>query len=222
MMQNMEHLPRQEYTQANERITPQRWSLLRWLMLAWQRFFYGAEQSEIHFEVERELEEGETVLWLGRPGIPKMTAGLVTGLILGITASLLILLACIGLVLGWGWNVLFPLFTGLYAGFWAWLATFLTRSKQHKLQRTRYMITDQRVAIITQGKKDRTVEGYYSIAQLQRTEKPDGTGNLTFVAPSAINTQQSNASLAGKFLNIADVREVETLLRRTFRQKREV
>ncbi|HEY0752461.1 MAG TPA: hypothetical protein VGD98_00665 [Ktedonobacteraceae bacterium] len=217
-MQNMEHLPQQEYAQTGERITPERKSLAHRLSLLWKRFFYGADQLEINFEVERELEEGENVLWLGQPGLPKMLAGRVIFLVLAIIAILLLALVLIGLFLHAGWSLLGFFFPCIYCAFFSWMALFTVRSRWHKLRRTRYMITDQRVAIITSRKNDLTVEGYYDIKQLRRIERPDGSGDLIIVALNSGGSHQSSPGLEGRFVGIRNVRDVEVLLRRTLRQ----
>ena len=109
------------------------------------------------------------------------------------------------------------------------------------LKGTAYAITEQRIITVTKGRSLIVYSyGKDEIGTLNRIERPDGSGDLIFAAnrqssPYGGNYSYYGASYggttgnmgtlgvsanAGKFLGIANVRDVERIVRRTFKQER--
>ena len=104
---------------------------------------------------------------------------------------------------------------------------------------TVYAITDQRMLVVSTGNTLIVYSfGKNDIGIISRVERKDGSGDLTFATPtratgsygygyygSAGTYSSGNGSIrslrvaanAGKFINIPDVREVERIVRRTFK-----
>ncbi len=109
------------------------------------------------------------------------------------------------------------------------------------LKDTVYAITDSRIIMVTSGKRLIVYSyGKEDIGILNRIERPDGSGDLIFAAnpqtfPYGRNTSAYSTSYgayggtssnmgtwgvatnAGKLLGITSVRDVERIVRRTFK-----
>ena len=86
-------------------------------------------------------------------------------------------------------------------------------------RRTVYAITNQRVVVIVKG-RSRTIESYssHNLGSIKRTERPDGSGDLTF-AQKAYVDEGTTIAKDINFASIPQVKSVETLLRNTFRKE---
>ncbi len=209
-------------------------------------------QQDMDSVIANELEEGERVLWTGRPHPSSRARGsmtrifailaivygalgicfIVIGLIVTVTASPRSML---GLLLGFsipgGIFVLLAIIFGIVAAVY-----------RPNLKGAVYAITEQRIITATTGRALIVYSyGKDDISSLTRIEQKDGTGDLIFTANrqaspygmygynayggyGAGNTTGSNAGAigrasanAGRFLGIPNVREVERIVRRTFK-----
>lgn len=90
---------------------------------------------------------------------------------------------------------------------------------QAKAKRTTYAITDQRVLIIETG-KTRKVESYSAddLGNISRVERPDRSGDLTFAQKSYRDSDNDRRSTDIKFVGVREVRQVENILRDTFKK----
>ena len=112
------------------------------------------------------------------------------------------------------------------------------------LKGTAYAITEQRIITVITGRSLIVYSyGKDDIGVLNRIERPDGSGDLIFAANRQASHYGGNysyygasyggysgtagnmgtlgaAANAGKFLGIANVRDVERVVRRTFKQER--
>ena len=87
-----------------------------------------------------------------------------------------------------------------------------------KSQRTVYAITDKRVLII-EGGRSKTVQSYdeTSVGDIQRVERVDGSGDLTFAQKYSKDSDGDVRKTDIKFVGIPEVRRVEEIIRGTFR-----
>ena len=135
--------------------------------------------------------------------------------------------------------------TGAVFLFMALIYGILAATIRPNLRGTVYAITDQRILSISAGK---TLIVYSftrnTIGVISRIERTDGSEDLTFAVPNRAGSDGYNnyggygnyggysgyggggysvrnlaiAANAGKFINISDVREVERIVRRTFKE----
>ena len=205
--------------------------------------------------IANELEEGERVLWTGRPIMAHRATSPVTLTFLILTG----VFGAIGLIM----LILAILFTALLHArggadasltlyiigavfiFLALLYGILAATIRQSIKGTVYAITDQRILSISTGNMLIVYSfGKNDIGVVSRVERSDGSGDLTFATPNrsvspygigynsgygyyggyssygAGNYSMRNigvAANAGKFINIADVRDIERLMRRTFK-----
>jgi len=201
--------------------------------------------------IANELEEGERVLWSGRPNPHRrsstsasptaafyvMTA--VFGL-LGLTFLLIAIVVPASSVHTSNGSHISDLFflsvIGIPFLLLALIFGVLAVAYRPNLRGTAYAITERRIVSITAGKW-LTVYSYgkEDIGILNRIEQPDGTGDLTFItnrqispygayyggynggtATNSIGTLSTSMN-SGKFVSIPNVREVERIVRRTFK-----
>lgn len=170
-------------------------------------------------DLQRELEPGERLLWVGRADPARMILSDLyllwfaipwTALFVWLSFQIPELPPVPGwlLRLGMAPFVLFGL-SMLLSPLWAYL----------KGRRTLYAITDRQVLIVTEG-RTRTVQSFREgeITKIVRTERPDGSGDLTFservVRDDEAHTRVEDVALIG----IPEVREVEKILRSAFRK----
>ncbi len=200
--------------------------------------------------ISNELEEGERILWTGRPN-PKSksnTNGSLTlafsimAITFGFIGLLFVFIGFLAPVSSEGSSsfsgtIVFAIigFTFLFLAFIFGLCAFVYRSN---LKDTVYAITEQRIISVTAGKALAVYSyGKDEIGVLTRVEQADGTGDLIFAtsrqmspyggynssgvyggnatsSPGGIGTSLN----AGKFVGIPSVREVERIVRHTFKQ----
>ncbi len=209
-------------------------------------------QQDMDSVIANELEEGERVLWTGRPHPSSRARSSQTrifailALVYGILGIIFIIVGVIvtvttsprstlGLLLGFsipgGIFVLLAIIFGIVAAVY-----------RPGLKGTVYAITEQRILTATTGRALIVYSyGKDDISSLTRIEQKDGTGDLIFStnrqaspygmygngyygAYGAGNTTGSSvgaigraSSNAGRFLGIPNVREVERIVRRTFK-----
>ncbi len=211
-------------------------------------------QQDMDSVIANELEEGERVLWTGRPhpssrargsqtrifGILAIVYGvlgiffIVIGLIAAVTTSPHSMLGLLlGLSIPGGIFIILAIVFGIVAAVY-----------RPNLKGAVYAITEQRIITATTGRALIVYSyGKDDISSLTRIEQKDGSGDLIFTANSqaapygigynayrgyggysAGNTTGSNAGTigrasanAGRFLGIPNVREVERIVRRTFK-----
>ena len=186
--------------------------------------------------VLRELHPGEQLLWWARPDAQKrvtretnvsrhLTAVVVLGIAVAFT--LIIFFSILRNFIMWGSPdgaslVTFLIFllciAFLIFRFILVLSRFDPRGTR-LLRNTVYAITNQRIIVITVGKTYNVIsQTPDQIGQLDRLERPDGWGDIIYgigrSAQIGTRTVVRRAALAG----IPDVRGVEALLVRTFKQ----
>jgi len=81
---------------------------------------------------------------------------------------------------------------------------------------TYYIITNARILIV-EGKRSRTFRSYYpaDLGVLERSERADGSGDLTFAQKVSTDSEGHRKIEALNFVGIPEVRQVERLLRET-------
>lgn len=203
--------------------------------------------------LDRELEEGEQILWFDRPhpafwpsrprsrastfidaGLSIICVGLGIIVILFGGISLIFLSSDIGTrefapsLFGSGaFCILIPICSKL-------ISKLIARNRANIFRSFLFAITDRRAIIIRQG-PSLTARSYFSndIGPITCVERPDGSGNLFFAhsrgSSYAYNPAYNNTnpfpyyprynSQAVGFEAIPNVREVERLLRRTFKRE---
>lgn len=209
-------------------------------------------QQETDSLIARELEEGERVLWTGRPLSNRRTTSPVTLTFIILTAVfgaigvIMLILAIIFTALlhtrGDADAALALYITGAVFLFLALIYGILSATIRQNARGTAYAITDKRILSISAGK----ILIVYSftkndIGVISRIERKDGSGDLTFASTNRAgsygysnygyyggysgygggNYNMRNIAVtanAGKFINISDVREVERIVRRTFKK----
>ena len=87
-----------------------------------------------------------------------------------------------------------------------------------RAKRAIYAVTDRRILILRFFGAHRTVQTFLrvSIAELKRTERSDGSGNLTFIRQPLRDGEGDFHYRTETFTYIANIREVENLVRKTF------
>lgn len=178
-------------------------------------------------ELKAELEPDEEALWVGKPD-PKRAAIQCLG-ICGLGVVLLAFMA--SFIEGWysfphkdvsglgglfGMNgilsslffvpfVLIPMGM-LLSPLWAYLHS----------RHTLYAVTNQRI-VIFQSKWPRKIQsfGKSDLTSVERRERPDGSGDLTFAQKLCKDSEGSGRTQDVKFLGIPEVKAVEKLLRET-------
>ena len=213
-------------------------------------------QQDMDSLIANELEEGEGVLWTGRPhpssraNSPQTRVFSVIAIIYGALGIILLAVGFIvnaslsgrvgsssllGLSIVGGVFVLLAIIFGIIAAVY-----------RPGLKGTIYAITEQRILTVTAGRALIVYSyGKGDIGPLTRIERPDGTGDLIFTtnrqgSPYGMygygyygaysgygagggTTTNSNMAIgrasanAGRLLGIPNVREVERIVRRTFK-----
>jgi len=208
-------------------------------------------QQEIESLIANELEEGERVLWTGRPDpnhrgsvTPVITFYILTAVfgLIGILFILIGFIVSVSVHSKSGADTLLGLsIPGVIFIFMAIIFGIVSLVYRPNLKGTAYAITEQRIISVTAG---RTLIAYSygknDIGVLNRIERADGTGDLIFALNRQVSPYGGNYSYyggsygayggttgnmgtlgtsanAGKFLGIANVRDVERIVRRTFK-----
>ncbi len=173
-------------------------------------------------QVERELEDGEQLVWTGQP-VPKYFTTHSTGAFLFAIPWTAFAIFWICGASGFkipdfsGPQSLFPLFGVPFVliGFWL-LSTPL--GMYRNMKRTAYAITDHRAIIFAGGTFSTTVRSFEpdELTDLTRKERRNGFGDIYFYGPPSFSAAQQRGPSAVYdlgFLNLPNVREVERLLR---------
>jgi hypothetical protein len=109
-------------------------------------------------------------------------------------------------------GTLFPLF-GLpfvMVGFWGLTSPVWVK---RRAENTVYAITNQRLLLLMFGKNTK-IESYYpkDVNQLERNEKPDGSGDLLFATKQYRDSDGDARTKSDGFYAVADVKNVERLV----------
>lgn len=187
--------------------------------------------------ITRELLEGEELLWSGRSrsggrSVKSPARGLfIAGLAYCVLGFIVII---VGLVLNIafsspdGFNPFFPLF--IFGGIFAFIGLIVLcigYFGRFTPKNTFYAITDRHVIILRGGRHLHAISyGKRAISQVQRFERPDGSGDLIFassptipnVYATSINNNMYNNNRQGAFTAIANVRQVEQKLLRMLQE----
>lgn len=190
------------------------------------------DENDLRNILEPELEHGEQLLWMGKPSPKRMMIPSIFSFGVGVVWTSFI----VNFVYMWhaGPNnvqgprglfgmqgilselffVPFILIGGgmLFSPIWFYL----------NAKRTVYGVTDKRVLIVRNG-RTRKVQSYGSadIGNVERTERPDGSGDLAFARRSYRDSDGQQRSQATQFVGIPNVRSVEKLLRDLCPEKRD-
>jgi hypothetical protein len=195
------------------------------------RFLDSRLPPELEERLNRELQPGEQVLWVGQPDPRKSSRPGWLFVVFG--------LASIGFSIGWYTHVgeifgrvgdgfgigqifglvffvvgLFPVLTGLAmltAPYW-----FARRAR-----RCGYALTDHRALIFEaawwwRGEPEVLTYGPDRLLQATRSENADGSGDLVIEVIEGVDSDGDATHTKRGFLTIPEVRAVEMLARRTF------
>lgn len=184
---------------------------------------FGTElPTELRDAAQGELQEGERILWTGQPDAHRamFQSGCLTlfGIPWTAFAVFWTVMAAggvqsIGKGSPWAW--LFPLWGlpfiaigigMLLAPLWAW----------RHARNTAYVVTNKRILFITLGKFTKTQAFLPSSDDLERSERADGTGDLTFLKQYGRDSDGDRTTNKMQFVGVPEVRRVETLLVETF------
>jgi len=181
----------------------------------------GSMSMHIDTELQRialsELEDGENLLWCGRPNAKR-----------AFVASLAIFLFAIpwtAFALFWMWgasgfgkapdgfNIIFSLF-GVPFVLIGFAMMAMPYWAYRKAQKTIYALSDRRVVII-EGGKSKTVHSYGrgDLGTIKRTELADGSGDLTFAQKHSTDSDGDRRTTDISLIGIPQVRSVEQMLR---------
>lgn len=192
--------------------------------------------------LERHLDEGEELLWSDRPtsgsknSSPEKSNFTALGIIFGFFGIAFIFAAFMFFMkLLIGGDIIAPLICSLFAIFLTLLAILcLVAAHKWSPKNTLYAITNQRLIIIHKDRATTTISyGQSDLGPIVCIEQPDGSGDLIFAGTNPLhgytayssgpygagNSGSSiyNTQFAGRFSGIPRVREVEQLLRKTFK-----
>ncbi len=169
-----------------------------------------------------EVGPGEKVIWSGQPKASRFVLATIPVVVMGLFATgfsiFWVVIAFLGTRQG-GFSLIFPLF-GLpfvligvgMIGSPLWAAS--------KSRRIVYALTDRRLILIEPtflpgGTRVVSIRGG-EIGPIERLERADGSGNLTFGRPIVFDQAQGSAAVMARHLvDIPHVREVESLIRQT-------
>jgi len=186
-----------------------------------------SEQPDILFThvdqipmVEGELEREERISWTGRPHSWRFVPGTIPGFVFGVLITTVLLLAFLPLpAQGWGPTLLFCLFVGPFFLIGLVLLSSPLRAIR-RAYRTLYVVTDRRAITFYRGIFSTSVLsfGLEQLTDLQRKERHDGSGDITFMSSvkglggSEGAPRRASARDVG-FFGIGNVREVEEVLK---------
>ncbi len=182
------------------------------------------EEFERQSAASAELQHGEHLVWLGQPSGTALTKTKWPVFIFGIPWTAFSLF-WVGMAFfmtretGEMIGMIFPLFGLPFIGIGIWMLASPFRAAK-KAKRTVYAITNLRAIIITLG-TSKNVQSYYQkdIADIRRTEKPDGSGNLYFASGSGPSSDNNPSPGRQGFLGIPEVRVVEMFMRDFLRKE---
>ncbi len=184
------------------------------------------DETESRGIIEPELEEGEQLLWLGAPSPKRMLIPSIFIFGFGVVWT-----SSIGAIIAVAHSLEGPmqaLGPGRFLGdlcfvpfvLIGFVMLFSPILLYRKARRTAYGITPNRVLVVVNG-RSRKVRTYGpgEIGDIERTERPDGSGDLTFARRSYRDSDGDQRSQAIEFVGIPEVRSVERLLRDLFMSK---
>ncbi len=174
---------------------------------------------EVEERVLAEVERGESIVWVGRPGGGRFFLSVLPVFVFGVpwTAFSIFWVAMASQARGPGAiGIMFPLFglpfiaigAGMLAApFWA----------QRRSGQVAYVVTNRRVIFFEpnfpSGQKVVSLRPG-EFGPIERVERGDGSGDITFGVPLAAQLRQNATAVARRFVGIAQVRDVESLIRR--------
>lgn len=169
-----------------------------------------------------EVGPGEKVVWSGQPRTSRFVLATIPILIFGLFwtgfSIFWVVIAFLGSRQG-GVSLIFPLF-GLpfvLIGFGMLGSPLWAASKARRIV---YALTDRRLILIEPtfapgGSRVVSLRGN-EIGPIERLERGDGSGNLTFGRPIVFDQAQGSAAVVARHMvGIPHVREVESLIRQT-------
>lgn len=198
--------------------------------------------SDLDAVLRRELDEGERLLWVGRP-IPALYARrfLIPGVLLGTFAlgfTAFIVVAMVanarellgprfqaGEFAGVAGDVALLAFFGVFAVVTLGAAVFmyaLPVRANKRAARTIYAVTDRRAIVLVAFDDGRVVERDYSadeLGHLFRRQHADGTGDVHFESARGVAPGSPSGGTTPSqhgFLAVRDALDVERILRRRF------
>jgi hypothetical protein len=188
------------------------------------------DDGEPRSVIELELEDSEEVLWAGRPDPKRMLFPSIFTFGFGVVWTSFI----VNFIYMWhsgpkdvkGPGGLFGMqgiLSNLFFVPFLVIGTGMLLSPlwfYRKAKRTAYGVTDKRILIIESG-RSRKVQTYgpADINNIERKERADGSGDLTFASRSFKNSDGHQQSQPVQFVGIPEVRSVERILRDRFLKK---
>jgi hypothetical protein len=184
---------------------------------------------ELHNVVQPDVEPNEQILWVGQPNPARMAVESIGSFLFGIVWTWF----TISFIMSW----MGPSGSSMWPGgiwgfgglaFYIFMAPFLIIGLAmlasplfSYLQglRTFYAVTNKRILIIETG-KSRKVQSYGEgdVGSLERTERPDGSGDLAFAKHYSKDSDGDQRTRDIKFVGIAQVRSVENIIRDVFKK----
>jgi hypothetical protein len=166
--------------------------------------------------LDSEINRGEKVLWSGQPDAKRAVLQSMIIFVFALPWTVF----SINFMFKWsqraGLDFASVIFQGSFVlvGFAMLSVPFWIYSKS---RRTVYALTDKRILIVGGG-KSKTIESYDqdSIGDIVRTERADGSGDLTFAQKFTRDSDGDQRKTDIMFIGIPEVRRVENLLRSTF------
>lgn len=180
------------------------------------------DEQEVKDTIEYELDSGEKILWVGKPSIKRMMLPSLFTFGFGVVW----MSSNINFIYMWyvGQNnvqgpgglfgmqgilssIFFIPFILIGLGSLLSPVWFYFRAKK-----TFYGVTDRRTLIVSRG-RSRTVQSWVpkNISEIQRTERSDGSGDLTFGRRISSDSDSAGPPLL-QFVGIKDVRSVEKIV----------
>ncbi|HEY2156513.1 MAG TPA: hypothetical protein VGH33_12855 [Isosphaeraceae bacterium] len=182
---------------------------------------------EVDARVLGEVETGESIVWVGRPRRGRFFLSMLPVFVFGVpwTAFAVFWVAMASQAHAPGaMGIIFPLFglpfvaigAGMLAApFWA----------QRRAGQVAYVVTDRRVIFFEpnfpSGQKVVSLRPG-EFGPLERVERDDGSGDLTFAVPIAAQVRSGSTTVARRFVGVPQVREVESLIRRGLLDKGDI
>lgn len=189
--------------------------------------------------IQRELKEGEQLLWWGQPEVKRRAKSSNNTLqVAAISYGLLAIIALIFIVVIAqllqeesayaflsGIKVPSLMLLGailvllIFIGYRAYVTYNQYKKPITALRNTVYGITDQRVLVIVKNTQGFSVNSYTrdNMGQLNRVETGEGWGDITFGKVRQMQSGLRSVLVAEKLVGVPNVRSVEDLLERTFK-----
>jgi hypothetical protein len=184
---------------------------------------------ELYSVVQPDVEPGEQILWVGQPNPVRMAVKSIGGFLFGIVWTWFTVTFTMSWI-GHGDSSKWPGGIWGFGGlaFYLFMAPFLiiglamlSSPLFSYLQglRTFYAVTNKRILIVETG-KSRKVQSYGEgdVGNLERTEQPDGSGDLSFAKQYYKDSDGNQRTRDIKFVGIAQVRSVENIIREVFKK----